>query len=145
MNALHQVLAAESQASGGGLAGLLPLLLIGGLFIYLMTAQTRKQKKQQAELMASLQVGDEIVTAGGIHGSVSYIEDDVIHVLVDTDVVIRVSKGSVSRRSPAGGDEATDHDDADASDEAVDVTDDAALDDGGTSKRASKRTKPSSS
>ena len=63
MNALVTVLAAESQASGGGLAGLLPLLLIGGLFIYLMTSQTRKQKKQQAELMSSLRVGDEIVTA----------------------------------------------------------------------------------
>lgn len=139
MNALVTVLAAESQASGGGLAGLLPLLLIGGLFIYLMTSQTRKQKKQQAELMSSLRVGDEIVTAGGIHGSISYIEDDVLHVLVDTDVVIRVSKSSVTRRS------SVDEDDAADDDEPVDVTDPTPDDGDAAPKRGTKRSKPSSS
>jgi hypothetical protein len=44
-----------------------------------------------------LGVGDEVVTAGGIYGTITYIEDGIAHVEVDTDVVIRVTIASITR------------------------------------------------
>lgn len=96
MNAfLSSFLAAESN-SGGGLGLILPLLLLGPL-IYMMIVPQRKAKKKQAEFLAALGVGDEVVTSGGIHGTITFLEDNLAHVEVDTDVVIRVSKAALAR------------------------------------------------
>lgn len=86
---------------------LLPLLLLGPL-VYMMVVPQRKQKKQHAQFVASLAVGDDVVTSGGIHGTVTFVEDSVVHVEVDTDVVIRVSKSSLARREGAAAVESTD-------------------------------------
>jgi preprotein translocase subunit YajC len=100
---LTTVLAATDNKAQGGLLSFLPMIvIIGGLF-YFMTASSRKQKKKQAEMMTSLKVGDDVVTSGGIHGHVSYLEDNIAHVVVDTDVVIRVNKTALTRVS--GGDD----------------------------------------
>lgn len=102
------IFAAEQKANA--LGSLLPLLILAPL-AYVLIVPQRKQKKKQAEMMASLKVGDEVVTSGGIHGSVNFLEDNIAHVLVDTDVVIRVTKSALTVR-PSG-------------DDAVDVTDHA--------------------
>ena len=89
MNALlANILGATSQ--GSALGGLLPLLILAPL-IYMMIVPQRKAKKKQAEMLASLNVGDDVVTSGGIHGFITFLEDNVAHVQVDTDVVIRVN------------------------------------------------------
>jgi len=104
------LLAASNQSPLTGL--ILPLALLGPL-MYMMIVPQRKQRKKAAEMLASLKVGDEVVTSGGIHGVVTFLEDSVGHVEVDTDVVIRVSKSALTRVST----------DAVAEPEVTDVTD----------------------
>jgi len=88
------VLAAEQS---GGLTGLiLPAVLMIGL-AYMFIVPQRKQKQKAAEFMSKLEVGSEVVTAGGLYGTINHIEGDVVHLEVDTDVVIRISKGSLAR------------------------------------------------
>jgi preprotein translocase subunit YajC len=87
------VVAAATQS--GGLASFLPFLIIGAVFLMMILPQ-RKQKQRQAELLASLASGDEVVTSGGIHGVINVIEGDVVHLQVDSDVVIRVSRGAIA-------------------------------------------------
>ncbi len=94
MNALSLI--AAEQASGG-ILNLLILVLPLGLLFYMMVVPQRKQKQKHAAFVSSLGVGDDVVTAGGMYGTISFMEDDVVHLEVDTDVVIRVSKGSLSR------------------------------------------------
>ena len=89
------ILAAEQQ--GGLLSLLFPLLLLAPL-MYFMIVPQRKQKQRHAQFISRLSAGDEVVTSGGIHGTITFIEDDVVHVQVDTDVVIRVSKASLARK-----------------------------------------------
>ncbi len=93
MNALVPVLAQEQ----GSPLGLLFILVPFGLLIYLMIVPQRKQRARQQQLVSSLSAGDEVVTAGGIVGVINVVEDDLVHLEVDNDVVIRVAKGSVSR------------------------------------------------
>ena len=51
--------------------------------------------------MSSIDVGDEVVTTGGIIGMITYIEDDSYHVEIDHDVVIRVAKSAISQSASA--------------------------------------------
>lgn len=112
MNGLIALLAQNNQQSGSSLILFLPLI---ALFIYMMVVPQRRQKKKLAETMAALRVGDEVVTASGIYGTVTFLEDSVAHIQVDTDVVIRVTKSSLTRLSGSdepAGDEGDDTPDA---------------------------------
>lgn len=93
MNALLSLIAAEQQ-SGGSFIIFIPLIALMG---YLLIVSPRKQKKKQAEMMGSLKVGDEVMTTSGLYGTITFLEDNIAHLEVDTDVVIRVSKSSVNR------------------------------------------------
>jgi preprotein translocase subunit YajC len=95
VNAVISLIAQEK--SGGGLTGILILVLPLAALMYLMIIPQRKQRQKQAQFVSNLGVGDEVVTAGGIYGTITYMEDGVAHLEVDTDVVIRVSVASVTR------------------------------------------------
>ncbi|MFM7509598.1 MAG: preprotein translocase subunit YajC [Actinomycetota bacterium] len=107
MNHIASLIAQEG--SQGSPLGLLIILVPFGLLIYLMVVPQRKQRARQQQLVSSLSAGDEVVTAGGIVGVINVVEDDLIHLEVDNDVVIRVAKASVSRNlsepdeEPKGG------------------------------------------
>ncbi len=108
MNTFANLLAQEQS---GNPLGLLVIIIPFGLLIYLMVVPQRKQRARQQQLIASLEAGEEVVTAGGIVGTINFVEDDLVHLEVDNDVVIRVAKGSISRTTrepdpaerPSGG------------------------------------------
>ena len=57
-------------APGSGLATLLPFLLIGVIFYFLIIRPQSKQKKQHDTMLAELKKGDKILTRGGLYGKV---------------------------------------------------------------------------
>ncbi len=94
-------LALFAQESEGNPLGLIILLLPIAAIIFLTVVPQRRQKKKQAELMAQLAVGDEVVTIGGIHGVVTNVQRDadLITIRIDesTGTKIRVGASAVSR------------------------------------------------
>ena len=56
----------------------------------------RKKKKEHQQLIDELKRGDEVVTAGGIYGTIENISEDSVIIKVDTGATMRVAKGSVS-------------------------------------------------
>ena len=83
---------------GGGLAGMLPILVIVGVFWFMiMRPQQRKQKEHRA-LLSAVKQGDKVVAAGGIVGTVRRVEDDTLHLQVADNVVIKVDKGTVAKK-----------------------------------------------
>ena len=73
---------------------LLPLALLWVLMI-----RPQQQRVRQArEMAASLDVGDEVVTAGGIYGTVTDAEGDILSVEVAPGVVLRVLRGAIAQR-----------------------------------------------
>jgi len=117
VNATLSLLAAAQQQ--GSIFSLLILILPLGAVFYLMIVPQRKQKAKQAQFLSSIEVGSEVVTAGGIYGRITHIEEGVAHLEVDTDVVIRVSMGSLSRAAtePEPEADATPSSGSDAADE----------------------------
>jgi len=94
---LTTILAAESSSGGGSITGLLIILVPMGAILYMTIMPQRKAKQKQAALLSKLDVGDEVMTTGGIIGMITFVEDDLYHVEIDNDVVIRIAKSGVAR------------------------------------------------
>jgi len=78
---------AQAKPGGGDIVSmLLPFALIFVVFYFIMWRPQSKQREAQQKLLAALTVGDEIVTAGGIIGTIKSIDDPI--------VTIEISKGT---------------------------------------------------
>jgi preprotein translocase subunit YajC len=78
--------------------GLLPILLIFGIFYFLLFMPMQRQRKQQQKMLTSLQNGNVVVTSGGLVGTIVAIEsDDTLVLRVKPDnLKIQVTRASVS-------------------------------------------------
>jgi preprotein translocase subunit YajC len=85
------------------------LVALFGLMWFLLIRPQRRRATEQLEMQDKLRVGDEILTAGGIHGSVKAIEGDIVHVEIARGTLVRVDRRAVAA---AGGTEETAEDEA---------------------------------
>lgn len=76
----------------------LPILLIFGIFYFLLFLPMQRQKKQQKAMLSSLQNGNVVLTSGGIVGTIISIgEDDTLVLRVKPDnVKLQVARSAVS-------------------------------------------------
>lgn len=72
------------------------MVLMFGIFYFLLIRPQQKKAKEHKALLEALQKGDQIITAGGVHGKVTAIDDAVVVVEVATGVNIRISKGYIA-------------------------------------------------
>jgi preprotein translocase subunit YajC len=69
------------------------------VFLYLLLIRPqRQQAKRHQEMLQNLQVGDEVITAGGIYGEVTEIDDERVQLEVDADVKIAVSRRAITSK-----------------------------------------------
>jgi len=101
VTALIATVLAAAKSSSNPLFSILVLVLPLGALFYLMIVPQRKQRAKQAEFMSKLAVGDEVITSGGIYGTINDIEDGIAHLEVDTDIVIRVAVSALTRPASA--------------------------------------------
>ena len=94
---------------------LLALLLTFGLMWVLLILPQQRRMKQHQAVVASLRAGDEVVTAGGVYGTIISVDDETLAVEVAPGVVLRVLRSAVSQRiAPLGdADEELDDDEID--------------------------------
>ena len=72
------------------------LLLIFGVFYFLIIRPQRRRQKQHDELMQELKRGDKVITTGGIYGVVESLSDDSVVLKIESGATIRVSRDSVA-------------------------------------------------
>jgi preprotein translocase subunit YajC len=80
------------------------LLLIPLIFVvvYLLLLRPQQQRvRRQRELVRSVDVGDEVVTAGGMIGRVVELSDDRAWIEVADDVVIEILRIAINRKTEA--------------------------------------------
>jgi preprotein translocase subunit YajC len=88
---------AQSPAASSPALSLLPLVLIVVIFYFLVFMPMQKQKKQQAQMLTSLEAGSEILTAGGIVGTIVSISGDLLVVRVKPDnIKLQIARSAVS-------------------------------------------------
>lgn len=91
------IILAQDDASGG-IAAFLPLIILIAVFYLLLIRPQQKRAKRQRELVASVEPGDRVVTLGGIHGTVRFVDDDTLHLEVAPGTTLTVSKQAVARK-----------------------------------------------
>ncbi len=74
----------------------IPGLLIFAVFYFLLIKPQRDQQKKHKEMLTKLKKNDEVVTTGGIHGTVVNVKDTTLILRVDENVKIEVDKEAVT-------------------------------------------------
>ena len=111
------------------MALLFPALLLILMYVLLIRPQQQRVRRQRA-LVQSLEVGDRVVSIGGIIGHIISMDDETMEVEVTDGVVLTFLRGAISRKldesdAGSGVDEADDEElDIDGDD--VDLSNDAA-------------------
>ncbi|WP_036300406.1 preprotein translocase subunit YajC [Methylotenera sp. L2L1] len=80
----------------------LPLVVIFLLFFFMIIRPQMKQAKEQRNMIAALQKGDEVVTSGGIVGKITKVTDTFVTVEIAPNTEITVQKHAIQSALPKG-------------------------------------------
>jgi preprotein translocase subunit YajC len=93
---LHAFLAQTAEGQPQSLTNMLiPLVLMGAVFYFLLIRPQQKQAKEHQKLLGGLKKGDEVVTQGGMIGAVVQVEDRTVTIDVGGGTKVRVLKANV--------------------------------------------------
>jgi preprotein translocase subunit YajC len=96
------LLAQAAPARGASSIGtfILPLAILA-IFYFILIVPQRRQLKAHQQLVAGLEKGDRVVTAGGLIGEITGIKDDQVQIKTGTSTVV-VERNRIVRRNDAG-------------------------------------------
>lgn len=77
---------------------LLSALAIGLLFFFMIVRPQKRNLTRHNEMLASLKVGDDIITSGGLYGQIVSVEDDAAQIEIAKDVVVKVALRSIAMK-----------------------------------------------
>lgn len=80
----------------GALGGLVPMLLIIGVFYMLLIRPQQKRQRQLQETIAKLKTGDRIVTTGGVIGVITSIRDSSLLIRSADKSILEIARSSVA-------------------------------------------------
>lgn len=86
----------QQGGASGGLEGIFMLLAMFAIFYFLLIRPQQKRAKQHKEMIDALKAGDQVVTAGGVHGKVVGVQDKVVTLEIATGVRIKVNRVSIA-------------------------------------------------
>ena len=81
-----------------GASSLIFLVILIGLFYFMLIRPQKRRVQQHQELVQSISVGDEVITIGGMYGSVRAIGDDEIELEISSGTRVKFVKSAISRR-----------------------------------------------
>jgi preprotein translocase subunit YajC len=82
---------------GQGIAQFIPLILIFIIFYFFLIRPQQKRVKEHKSMVESLKRGDEVITSGGIIGTVDRVmEDDRIEVLIDENTKVQIIRSTIT-------------------------------------------------
>ena len=79
--------AAQPEGLAGILMSMLPIILLIVVFYFMIIRPQRKREKENREMLASLAVGDNVTTIGGICGKITSLREDIVILEVGVDKV----------------------------------------------------------
>jgi preprotein translocase subunit YajC len=84
-------------APGGASAfmNIVPLVFMFAIFYFLLIRPQQKKAKEHKALLESLKKGDKVVTAGGVHGKVTALDDKIVTLEIANGVNVKINKGFI--------------------------------------------------
>ena len=93
---------AGGQSGGFDIAAILPLIIMFGIFYFLLIRPQQKKAKEHKNLVAALKKGDEVITSGGLLAKVTDVGDNFLTCQVAENVEIKIQSHAVSTVLPKG-------------------------------------------
>ena len=84
------------QNGVGAIGGILPLILIMGVFYVLLIRPQQKRQRQLQETIATLKIGDKVVTNGGIIGVITTVKDASFFIRSADKTILEVARNSIA-------------------------------------------------
>lgn len=94
------------QQAVNPLVSFMPLILIFVIFYFLLIRPQQKRQREHEQMMKNLAKNDEVVTNGGIHGTIINVKDTTVILRVDENVKLEVDKHSIAYINKKRGEEA---------------------------------------
>lgn len=85
--------------AGGGMAAfqqIIPLVFMFAIFYFLLIRPQQKKAKEHKALLESMKKGDNVITAGGVHGKVTVVENDLVTLEIANNVNIKITKSYIA-------------------------------------------------
>jgi len=96
-------LAQASQQGAAGIGGMLiPMVLVFGIFYFMMIRPQQRKEKERLRMIAELRAGQKILFAGGLIGTIVEARAATFVVEISPKVTIEVARGAVSRALKEG-------------------------------------------
>jgi preprotein translocase subunit YajC len=93
--------AAASPPGGGGAQSMLPTIIMVAamlaIFYFLLLRPQQKQKQERERMLSALKKGDRVVTTGGMHGTVTGLNEHTVTLRIDNQVKVEFDRGAVGR------------------------------------------------
>jgi preprotein translocase subunit YajC len=85
--------------AGGGMAAfqqIIPLVFMFVIFYFLLIRPQQKKAKAHKALLESMKKGDNVITAGGVHGKITGVENDLVTLEIANNVNIKITKSYIA-------------------------------------------------
>ncbi|MEG1685456.1 MAG: preprotein translocase subunit YajC [Bacteroides sp.] len=99
MNLLTVLLQATGMGGGDSYFWIMMIAVFAIMYFFMIRPQNKKQK-EIANFRKSLEVGQKVITAGGVHGKIKDIKDDTVLLEIADSVRIRIDKASIFASAP---------------------------------------------
>lgn len=93
---------AAAAATGNPIMALLPLVLFGVIFYFLLIRPQAKRQKEHRKMVEALTKGDEIISMGGIAGRITDIGENFAQVEVADGVQVKIRRAAIESVLPKG-------------------------------------------
>jgi len=84
------------QGGLGAFSGLIPMILIIGVFYVLLIRPQQKRQRQLQETIAGLKIGDKVVTTGGIIGTITTVKDTSFLIRSADKSILEIARSAVA-------------------------------------------------
>jgi preprotein translocase subunit YajC len=81
---------------GNPIMSLIPLALIFIIFYFMLIRPQKQKEKEHRDMLNNIAKNDEVVTSGGIHGTVINVKERTLILRIDEDVKIEIDKSSIA-------------------------------------------------
>ena len=84
-----------ASEGGGGFSAFVPLILMFGIFYFLLIRPQQKKQKEHRGMLGNLKKGDRIITSGGLYGRITGITETAVTLEIAEKVRVKVSRGNI--------------------------------------------------
>ncbi|NLL90084.1 MAG: preprotein translocase subunit YajC [Dehalococcoidales bacterium] len=91
---------ATGESGNSSLYMILFMVILFAIFYFLIIRPQSKRQKEHQNLLSNLQVGDKIITIGGIYGKIDSIKEDSYIIKIESGELLRMARNAIASKQP---------------------------------------------